>query len=498
MDRLPESVTDWDVNQVITWLTSMGYSAYESQIKREGINGEILAHLDHTALKELGIHSVGHRVSLLKAIYNLKIEHNIPLDSWDYVPPSAEFENELSIPNGTGKIELQDKVIQLSKEVMRLSHELSKLREELVPVWKIVKENKPLPEPELIKQNYKSSSSANKGLQVQLPSVNVTHHGSRSPTHTSDTPRSPRKSNYLSPQKIQKDGSIRLNVHNNRTGELLEAFRVSHDDPCHKVLPDVLKRYKINGDWHDYALFICYDRQERCLSYDEKPLVLFQKLKEAGRNPCFALKNINELQCPVATVEQTFNSVKANKSKRRTTLLNKELPPAPHELEQQNSTAQTYDNNEQDDIERVEGNGAAMVVFPYVPENADEVNVIVGDVVTIRAKSEGWCYVEKGGQAGWVPASCVFETSINGGDMMDRDSPYVGRGVAVVDYVGHGENELSMKAGDKLRIYKKSNHWLYCEINDERGWVPSWYVRIDREVIDERNTQPSDTHGNFI
>ena len=31
---------------------------------------------------------------------------------------------------------------------------------------------------------------------------------------------------------------------------------------------------------------------ERCLSYDEKPLMLFQKLKEGGQRPVFMLRHI--------------------------------------------------------------------------------------------------------------------------------------------------------------------------------------------------------------
>src|SRR5947209_16569154 len=58
---------------------------------------------------------------------------------------------------------------------------------------------------------------------------------------------------------------------------------------------------------------------ERCLSYDEKPLLLFQKLKEANQNPVFMLKNIKEIKSPVATAEEIINSLKASKSKRRTT-----------------------------------------------------------------------------------------------------------------------------------------------------------------------------------
>lgn len=38
-----------------------------------------------------------------------------------------------------------------------------------------------------------------------------------------------------------------------------KSFRVTLEDPCWKVLPAALKKYKINDDWRLYALFICYD-----------------------------------------------------------------------------------------------------------------------------------------------------------------------------------------------------------------------------------------------
>jgi hypothetical protein len=37
-----------------------------------------------------------------------------------------------------------------------------------------------------------------------------------------------------------------------------KSFRVTLDDPCFKVLPAALKKYRINDDWRLYALFICF------------------------------------------------------------------------------------------------------------------------------------------------------------------------------------------------------------------------------------------------
>lgn len=97
----------------------------------------------------------------------------------------------------------------------------------------------------------------------------------------------------------------------------LKSFKVSLDDPTWKVLPAALKKYRINNDsWQNYAMFICYgstgNRIERCLSYDEKPLLLFQKLKDAKKNPVFMLKHIKDIRSPIAVAQQKHAARKAS------------------------------------------------------------------------------------------------------------------------------------------------------------------------------------------
>lgn len=70
-----------------------------------GITGDILIHLDHEALKDVGIHSVvrlhgpigttlayagmqGQRLSILKAVYGYKLRDEIPIEQGHWVPPS--------------------------------------------------------------------------------------------------------------------------------------------------------------------------------------------------------------------------------------------------------------------------------------------------------------------------------------------------------------------------------------------------------------------------
>ena len=72
--------------------------------------------------------------------------------------------------------------------------------------------------------------------------------------------------------------------------EIFKSFRVSMDDPCEKVLPAALKKYNINADWKNYALYIVYGDQERCLGLKEKPLILFKQLDREGKKPMFMLR----------------------------------------------------------------------------------------------------------------------------------------------------------------------------------------------------------------
>ncbi len=76
--------------------------------------------------------------------------------------------------------------------------------------------------------------------------------------------------------------------------EIFKSFKVSMDDPCWKVLPAALKKYKINHPPEEYALYIVYGDQERCLEREEKPLILFKELDRQGRKPMFMLRRTNQ------------------------------------------------------------------------------------------------------------------------------------------------------------------------------------------------------------
>ena len=74
--------------------------------------------------------------------------------------------------------------------------------------------------------------------------------------------------------------------------EIFKSFRVGLEDPCYKVLPAALRKYNINADWRQYALFIVFGDQERCVGLDEKPLSLFKMYDREGKRPMFMLRRL--------------------------------------------------------------------------------------------------------------------------------------------------------------------------------------------------------------
>jgi protein STE50 len=96
----------WDETDVHVWFTKLGFPQYESQIRgsysyptssssvasliystENNVTGEILSVLDSDSIKEIGISTIGQRLAILKAIYLVKLAHNIPIEPDHYIPP---------------------------------------------------------------------------------------------------------------------------------------------------------------------------------------------------------------------------------------------------------------------------------------------------------------------------------------------------------------------------------------------------------------------------
>jgi len=223
-----------------------------------------------------------------------------------------------------------------------------------------------------------------------------------------------------------------------------------------------------------FTRLTCLHLLERCLSYDEKPLLLFQKLKEAKKNPVFMLKHIRDIRSPIAVAQQ--KQAARTKDKERQAQINsgetahpfsKTSAGAPMRVAGSGgplvadgrstglSTANLTTSNSWPDIMSpitantdhnsahadVNGRGVigsqadnthgpshalnahsyAVAIYPYTAEREDEFDVSVNDTFIINQRAKGWWVVQKDptgtghvdsdGRHGWVPAGCLLETN---------------------------------------------------------------------------------------
>ncbi|KAF8141693.1 hypothetical protein EV363DRAFT_1149651 [Boletus edulis] len=338
-----DNILDWNEDRVQQWFAALGFPQYEHQIKEHSISGDVLCLLDPESLKAVGVATVGQRLTILKAIYQAKLAHHIPIDSDHYVPPSEAQERTISVEKLNYLVmEQAQRVFYLEEDNRRLKETVELLIEEFsqvrnsqrLPVhphkqdehtlkrqpsfkWaQYVTPTKsptkpevesPNPSPHQIEHDISQARSTQPSLLQTASSSSASH---RNPA--SSTAESPGSQPLSSARTNRQDSS-----------DNLKSFKVSLEDPTWKVLPAALKKYKINNDnWQNYAMFICYgspgNRIERCLSYDEKPLLLFQKLKDAKKNPVFMLKHIKDIRSPIVVAQQKHALRKASISSEHT------------------------------------------------------------------------------------------------------------------------------------------------------------------------------------
>ncbi|GAP89981.1 putative protein kinase regulator ste50 [Rosellinia necatrix] len=395
-DRLPETIiSEWTAEECADFIATINLQQYSDRFIENEIVGEALVALLHDDLKAMGVASVGHRLTILKNVYDVKKAQDIPIESDHYVPPSADAEAQYAtatlkdIKQLVEQLRLRDERINLvERELRQLSEDFRRLREDMLPALRLAKNaQQPLPNvaansqtygvetptisppvptsaptqpPSGVKRTYSNKkpvlgtntvSNSPSHLQTTHPlveqtldpagaaerAVNSSSHlvapttingssqanspsyspnipsptspptlGSRSynqPTPSSRTTFSENDHGYnakpVVPRRIQTP--VPETPGSSSSVEIFKSFRVSMDDPCYKVLPAALKKYQINAPWDQYALYIVYGDQERCLGLEEKPLILFKQLDKEGKKPMFMLRKTNTAQADAET-----------------------------------------------------------------------------------------------------------------------------------------------------------------------------------------------------
>ncbi|KAG6381543.1 hypothetical protein JVT61DRAFT_133 [Boletus reticuloceps] len=317
-----DNILDWNEDRVQQWLLHLVFP-------KHSISGDVLCLLDPESLKAVGVATVGQRLTILKAIYQAKLAHHITIDSDHYVPPSEAQERTISVEKLNYLVmEQAQRVFYLEEDNRRLKETVELLIEEFnqdehtlkrQPSFKwaqYVNPTKSPTKPEVESPNPSPHQMEHDISQARSTQPSLLHTASSS----SASHRNPASSTAESPGS-QPLSSARTNRQD--CSDNLKSFKVSLEDPTWKVLPAALKKYKINNDnWQNYAMFICYgspgNRIERCLSYDEKPLLLFQKLKDAKKNPVFMLKHIKDIRSPIVVAQQKHALRKASISSEHT------------------------------------------------------------------------------------------------------------------------------------------------------------------------------------
>ena len=155
-------------------------------------------------------------------------------------------------------------------------------------------------QPQLYGRTYRDQQTPSTARNIYSNADDPTNYSSTStftsereranPTPTPGRNRAPTRDQYQQQQLQQAQQEEAPSSGGGPSVEIFKSFRVSMEDPCEKVLPAALKKYGIQADWRQYALYIVYGDQERCLGLKEKPLILFKQLDKEGRKPMFMLR----------------------------------------------------------------------------------------------------------------------------------------------------------------------------------------------------------------
>ncbi|KAF2723692.1 RA-domain-containing protein [Polychaeton citri CBS 116435] len=158
------NIAQWSEDQVADFVAALSpaLKQYGQAFVDEGVTGDALIRLTHEELRELGIASVGHRLTILKAAYEAKQRVGVKFEEGDYVPLSAEGEKadmyatQDDIARIIESIRLRDqRIIAAEAELRSLKFDLDrvvdenrKLREEALPIMRLFKDQRtPLPDP---------------------------------------------------------------------------------------------------------------------------------------------------------------------------------------------------------------------------------------------------------------------------------------------------------------------------------------------------------------
>ncbi|WFC99059.1 hypothetical protein MYAM1_001795 [Malassezia yamatoensis] len=468
VERPSSDVRGWSPPQVVEWLEHLDLEQYGDLFLENDIDGEALVLLDDSSLRELGVASVGHRMTLLGDIFQLKQQHDIQIEPGDWVPQS-------------------DRITELEFRVSQLGASLLRLREDVVGLARAtdkpdaVQQAAPLDMPQgppsgrSLAMSYGRTASPRPTTNTYLDysSAPITRGQIESAPGPSMKSVSAPKS--LSPVPVSASKQLAspfvctLAPISDAVGQMLQRSGVQTeilpsdepatlDDTTQTLLTLALRKYQVRGDAKEFALFIRCSSSQRCLTLEEKPLLILQKLREARNQPWVVVQHIRDIESPIELGEKKLQSRRkdvGNKSKNEAMRLRARiLDPNQSQAEERAfgvsqwlMRADVSGNRAEQKLKsaKIMGPAAnvfaqlsqsqtfALAIYPYESEREDEFDIQAGDAFIVVAKAKGWWALRRDSLAdgqgdvyvpndlngsgsveiwtGWVPAGCLLETS---------------------------------------------------------------------------------------
>ncbi|KAJ3218954.1 Adaptor for signal transduction [Dinochytrium kinnereticum] len=450
------SVASWSAYEVGSWLKSIGLAAYEGAFIENDISGDILVHADHGMLKELGVTSVGVRLQLLRSLSRILSDDGVAVADENCNPATAR-------PTGSRNRGTEEQIEGMMREITRLNMELMQLRSELSPVWVLVKEYK----------HFQQISEQRKNASPQIQTSKVANKASKSSVKSpnkSASAFSPEVAEFTSPKTPSGSqarttdsnvGTIKIYLDKilNGSSESYKSFRVSSNDSCSKILPAVLKKYKISEHWQNFGLFVCLHRSERCLSFDEKPLELISMLKDGEDPPVFSLKHTRSLYYNRPIPRRSFDSERSMAASSYRSRI------SPDSQGYTSPTDHYY------------------AVYDYKAQEDYEVDLSIGDKVQILARESGWANVRRDSPnsnqvaTGWVPVDCIGNSDESQeGTYMEGRGLLKGQGLVLYDYMPGSPGEIAVRKGEVVNLRRRIDHWFAVEYGDKKGWMAASFI----------------------
>ena len=145
---------------------------------------------------------------------------------------------------------------------------------------------------------------------------------------------------------------------------------------------------------------------------------------------------------------------------------------------------------EQSDMEA--SDFCAVALYDYVPQNADELTLSMGDKIQVTGKSaEWWTGTGNEGSSGMFPAAYAREC----------DASFEFKYYALYDYEAINEEELTVASGELLAVqHQTDDGWTGCVSLDGKGsgLVPTKYLEHLGTNPDEEGTAAGGTAADAL